>query len=141
MFLAVFSFVIIAFAETSITSGGTPSILWQFWAYVILTAAEVMVSITGLEFSYTQAPNSMKSIIMGFWLLGVSLGNGITALVNQLIVNDDGSYKLEGSEYYWFFAVLMLVTSFAFILVAKRYKVETYIQERDISTNPLVTEN
>lgn len=141
MFLAVFSFVIIAFAETSITSGGTPSILWQFWAYVILTAAEVMVSITGLEFSYTQAPNSMKSIIMGFWLLGVSLGNGITALVNQLIVNDDGSYKLEGSEYFWFFAILMLVTSFAFILLAKRYKEETYIQERDISTNPLVTEN
>ena len=141
MFLAVFSFVIIAFAETSITSGGTPSILWQFWAYVILTAAEVMVSITGLEFSYTQAPNSIKSIIMGFWLLGVSLGNGITALVNQLIVNDDGSYKLEGSEYFWFFAILMLVTSFAFILLAKRYKEETYIQERDISTNPLVTEN
>ncbi|HQY19535.1 MAG TPA: POT family MFS transporter [Ignavibacteria bacterium] len=141
MFMAAFSFALIAIAETSITAGNTPSILWQFWAYVILTAAEVMVSITGLEFSYTQAPNSMKSIVMGLWFLGVSLGNGIAALVNEIIVNDDGSYKLEGSEYFWFFAILMMVTAFAFVLLAKRYKVETYIQERDISTNPLVTEN
>ncbi|MBS1516680.1 MAG: POT family MFS transporter [Bacteroidetes bacterium] len=141
MFLAAFSFAIIAFAETAISNGGTPSILWQFWAYVILTAAEVMVSITGLEFSYTQAPNSMKSFVMGLWLLGVSLGNGITALVNQLIVNDDGSYKLVGSEYFWFFAGLMMVTAFAFIIVAKRYKVENYIQERDVLPNPLVIEN
>ena len=141
MFLAAFSFAIIAFAETSITAGGTPSILWQFWAYVILTAAEVMISITGLEFSYTQAPNSMKSFVMGLWFLGVSLGNGITALVNQLIVNDDGSFVFEGSEYFWFFAGLMLFTAFAFIIVAKRYKEEDYIQVRDTSTEPLLTEN
>ena len=40
-----------------------------------ITGAEVLVSITALEFSYTQAPNSMKSFIMGLFLLSVSLGN------------------------------------------------------------------
>ncbi|MEO6693761.1 MAG: POT family MFS transporter [Ignavibacteria bacterium] len=141
MFLAGFSFAILAVAETSIMAGGKPSIIWQFWAYLILTAAEVMVSITGLEFSYTQAPNSMKSFIMGLWLLSVSLGNGITALVNALIVNADGTYKLNGSEYFWFFAVLMFVTAVAFIFVAMRYKVESYIQTREVLPNPLLTEN
>lgn len=141
MFLAGFSFALLAVAQTSIMAGGKPSILWQFWAYVILTAAEVMVSITGLEFSYTQAPNSMKSFLMGIWLLSVSLGNGITAIVNMIIVNDDGTYKLDGSEYFWFFAGLMFVTAVAFIFVAMRYKVESYIQTRDAITSPILTEN
>ena len=44
--------------------GHTPSIAWQVLAYAILTAAEVLISITCLEFSYTQAPNNMKSFIM-----------------------------------------------------------------------------
>jgi len=141
MLLAGFSFVIVALAETTIMGGGMPSILWQFWAYFILTMAEVMVSITGLEFSYTQSPNSMKSFIMGLWLLSVSLGNGITAIVNVIIVNADGTYKLNGSEYFWFFAVLMFVTAVAFIFMAMRYKVENYIQTRDTISNPLLTQN
>lgn len=141
MLLAGFSFAIVALAETSIMGGGKPSILWQFWAYFILTMAEVMVSITGLEFSYTQSPNSMKSFIMGLWLLSVSLGNGITAIVNVIIVNADGTYKLNGSEYFWFFAILMFVTAVAFIFMAMRYKVENYIQTRDTVSNPLLTEN
>lgn len=141
MLLAGFSFVIVAVAETSILAGGKPSIIWQFWAYVILTAAEVMVSITGLEFSYTQSPNSMKSFIMGLWFLGVSLGNGITALVNAFIINPDGTLKLNGSEYFWFFAILMFATAIAFLFVAMRYKVESYIQTRDSLPDPLLVEN
>lgn len=141
MLLAGFSFVIVAVAETSILAGGKPSIVWQFWAYVILTAAEVMVSITGLEFSYTQSPNSMKSFIMGLWFLGVSLGNGITALVNAIILNPDGTLKLTGSEYFWFFAILMFATAVAFVFVAMRYKVESYIQTRDSLPDPLLVEN
>ncbi|MBX7041584.1 MAG: POT family MFS transporter [Ignavibacteria bacterium] len=141
MFFAGLSFAILAVAESIIASGGTPSILWQFWAYVILTAGEVMVSITGLEFSYTQAPNSMKSFIMGLWFLSVSLGNGFTAIVNQLIVNPDGTYKLDSTEYFWFFAIVMAVTAVLFIFVASRYKEENYIQTRDALPNPLLTEN
>ena len=141
MFLAGVSFAILAVAESLILAGATPSILWQFWAYVILTAGEVMVSITGLEFSYTQAPNSMKSIVMGLWFLSVSLGNGITALVNQFIVNPDGTYKLDNTEYFWFFAILMFATAVLFVFVAMRYKEENYIQTRDALPNPLLTEN
>ncbi len=141
MFLAGVSFAILAVAESLILAGATPSILWQFWAYVILTAGEVMVSITGLEFSYTQAPNSMKSIVMGLWFLSVSLGNGITALVNQFIVNPDGTYKFDNTEYFWFFAILMFATAVLFVFVAMRYKEENYIQTRDALPNPLLTEN
>ncbi len=141
MFIAAFSFAVIAIAQMQIDGGAVPSILWQFFAYVILTAAEVMVSITGLEFSYTQAPNSMKSFIMGLWLLSVSFGNLIAGLVNSFIERADGTYLLQGAEYFWFFAGLMFVTSIVFVFIAKRYKEESYIQSRDALPSPLLTEN
>ena len=42
-----------------------------------------MVSITGLEFSYTQAPNSMKSSVMALWLFAIALGNLFDARFNS----------------------------------------------------------
>jgi POT family proton-dependent oligopeptide transporter len=96
-------------------------------AYVVLTAAEIMVSITCLEFSYTQAPKSMKSLIMGFFLMSVMLGNLFTALVNVFIQNDDGSSKLDGAAYYLFFSAMMLLTAIAFVPYAMRYTEKRYI--------------
>jgi POT family proton-dependent oligopeptide transporter len=128
MFITAISFLIIAFIEEKIRSGVSVSILWQALAYFVLTAAEVMVYGTGLEFSYKQAPNSMKSFIMGLFLLSVSLGNFITAFINYFIQNADGTSKLEGASYYWFFVVMMVVMSVIFIFVAKNYKEKTYVQ-------------
>ena len=119
LFLAVPSFIIIALVQTWIDNGQTPNIYWHLIAYAILTASEVLVSITCLEFSYTQAPNSMKSLIMGFFMLSISLGNIFTAAVNYFIVNPDGSSKLEGAAYFNFFALLMLFTAILFLVVLK----------------------
>ena len=63
-----------------------PHINWQLLAYIILTLGEAMVSITGLEFSYTQAPNSMKSSVMALWLLTVASGELFVGLVNKWIL-------------------------------------------------------
>ena len=109
--------------------GYKPPIIWQLLAYILITAAEVMISITCLEFSYTQAPRKMKSFIMSFYLLSVSVGNLIVAGVNFFIRNDDGTSKLAGASYYWFFTALMLVTAVIFLVVAKLYREKTYIQQ------------
>lgn len=127
-FLTAAAFGISAFIETRIAAGLRPSIAWQLLAYVILTASEVMVSITYLEFSYTQAPRKMKSVIMAVNMLSVSLGNAFTAAVNYLIQNPDGTSKLSGTNYYGFFTLAMLVTALGFIAVAARYREKTYIQ-------------
>jgi len=111
--------------------GSLPSIGWQFFAYILLTAAEVMVSITALEFAYTQAPKKMKSFIMGIYFLGVSLGNLFTSAVNLFIQNEDGSLKLEGASYYWFFTGLMFITAVIFVFVAMVYKGRRYAQGED----------
>jgi len=91
-FVAVPSFVIPAWIETQINGGELPNIIWQLLAYVFLTAAEVFISITALEFSYTQAPKKMKSLILGFFLMSVSMGNLFTAGVNHFMKNDPPSF-------------------------------------------------
>ncbi|MEC9005504.1 MAG: POT family MFS transporter [Nitrospirota bacterium] len=128
-FVTVIAFVLSAKIELLIMEGHHPNIVWQLLAFVVITSAEVMVSITCLEFSYTQAPRVMKSVVMALFLLSVSLGNVFTALVNYFIQNQDGSVILEGAAYYWFFAGVMLVASLAFIWVARRYRGKTYFQE------------
>ena len=122
-------FVVSALIETKITAGGAPSIGWMVLGYALLTSAEIMVSITCLEFSYTQAPKRMKSFIMAVFLLSISLGNAFTAIVNAVIENEDGTSKLAGAHYYWFFVGVMFVTALLFIPIAKRYPVKNYIQD------------
>lgn len=132
MFLTAGSFLVPVWIETQIENGGKPSIGWQFVAYIFLTGAEVMVSITALEFAYTQAPKKIKSMIQSIELLSISLGNVFAAVVNNIIKNDDGTSKLPGASYYWFFTVAMLITAVLFVPVAARYKVKDYIQDEAI---------
>ena len=79
------SFALVTLIQHWIDSGQRPSIAWQILAYVIITASEIMVSIVGLEFAYTQSPKAMKSWIMALLLLSVAGGNLFTARVNHYI--------------------------------------------------------
>lgn len=102
-FLTVPAFLIPAWIESRLAAGDFVNIGWQLLAYAIMTAAEVFVSITCLEFSYTQAPKRMKSLIMACFLISVSLGNVFVAGVNFFIHEDgptfhpdvEGVYRLE----------------------------------------------
>jgi POT family proton-dependent oligopeptide transporter len=85
LFITVLSFALVATIQGWIEQGARPSVGWQILAYVIITAAEVMVSITALEFAYTQAPLKMKSIIMALFYSSVALGNQIALQVNERI--------------------------------------------------------
>jgi len=122
------SFLVSAWIERQIAAGLHPSIGWQVPAYALLTAGEVMVSITSLEFSYTQAPAAMKSIVMAVYLWSISAGNLFTALVHVVIRNPDGSEKLSGSSYYLFFAALSVMAAVVFSFVAARFKEKTHLQ-------------
>jgi POT family proton-dependent oligopeptide transporter len=137
LFLTVPAFALPAWLQMQIEAGHQPHIIWQFWCYVIITAAEVMVSITSLEFSYTQAPRKMKSFIMGLYLLSVSLGNLFVAGVNHFIQNKDGSSKLTEVEYYWFFTACMLETAVIYLFFARFYRGQSYIQNDDAQLDEL----
>lgn len=117
LFLTVLAFAIPGLVQMQLDQGLRPHVIWQLPAYLLLTSAEVMVSITCLEYSYTQAPKTMKSLVMAFYYASVALGNLFTSAVNFFIQNDDGSSKLAGAGYFWFFSGLMLVAAVLFLVV------------------------
>lgn len=80
------SFVVSGWIDAQMEAGHTVHFYWQVLAYLIITAGEVMVSITALEFAYTQAPLAIKSLIMAMYYIAITLGNGVTIIVNQAIL-------------------------------------------------------
>lgn len=66
-----------------IVQSNTVNMLWLLPQYVVITTGEVMFSITGLEFAFTQAPVSMKSFLTSGWLLAVAVGNLIVVAVTE----------------------------------------------------------
>lgn len=109
--------------------GGTPvSIAWQIAPYVLLTAGEVLVSATGLEFAYSQAPSSMKGVIMSFWSLAVTIGNLWVLIVNSTVMNDSVKSAIADTGMgvvafqMFFFAAFAFAAAIAFHLVARRYR-------------------
>jgi proton-dependent oligopeptide transporter, POT family len=133
LFVTGLSFLVVAGIQASIDAGHTPHILWQVLAFLVLTAAEVMVSVTFLEFSYTQAPRKLKSLVMCAYLGAISLGNLFTSGVNFVIQRPDGSARLKGVPYFLFFVAVMWLASFLFVVFSRYYRGKTYIQEESVA--------
>ncbi len=124
LFLTGVSFVPVAVLSYLVESGSKPSALWMILPYALLTAAEVLVSITGIEFAYTQAPRSAKSTVMSLWFLTIALGNFMVAVVTPL-------NPFKGGAAFLFWAALTTVVAFSFIGLAKRYQMRSYIEGDD----------
>jgi proton-dependent oligopeptide transporter, POT family len=121
MFLTALSFVATALLQAHIDASPGKSVWfgWQIVQYVIITIGEVMVSITGLEFAYTQAPKRMKSTVMGFWLIIVTLGNVLVAVLA-------GFKGLPMVQFFWICAGLSAVAAALFAVRASFYKIKNY---------------
>ncbi|XP_016304855.1 solute carrier family 15 member 1-like [Sinocyclocheilus anshuiensis] len=96
---------------------------WQVIQYFLMTCGEVVFSVTGLDFSYSQAPSNMKSVLQAGWLLTVAVGNIIV-----LIVAEAGSLPDQWAEYV-LFACLLVAVSIIFAFMAYFY---TYIDPAEI---------
>ena len=100
-FFTASSFLIVAWIEQRIQTGHSVTMWWQISAYAVLTASEVLVSITALEYSYKQAPLYMKSFIMSLFLLSTSVGNAFTAAVNTIMVKPLTASTMQVGETTW----------------------------------------
>jgi POT family proton-dependent oligopeptide transporter len=114
--LTATSFVGVAIIQKALEDGARPSVLWQVVPYLVLTLSEILVSITGLEFAYTQAPLRMKGSIMSLWLLTTFAGNFVVVLVKKLGL-------VHGTTEFLFWAGLTYFAALCFALIARRYVV------------------
>uniref|UniRef100_A0AAX7V661 Solute carrier family 15 member 2 n=1 Tax=Astatotilapia calliptera TaxID=8154 RepID=A0AAX7V661_ASTCA len=97
-------------------------IAYQIPQYILITAGEVMFSITGLEFSYSQAPANMKSVLQAGWLLTVAFGNVIVLIVAE-------GAGLEQWIEFLLFACLLLGVCIIFSVMAHFY---TYVDPEEM---------
>ncbi|PRD34848.1 UNVERIFIED_CONTAM: Slc15a2 [Trichonephila clavipes] len=79
--------------------------LWQIPQFIVLTAGEVMFAITGLDFSYSQAPPSLKSVVQAMWYIPYALGNFLVVLLN--------SFTFEKYSYEFFMYAILMASSMA----------------------------
>ncbi len=127
LFMTALSFIIIAMIQESIDQGGRPSMWWQIMAYFVLSVGEILVSITGLEYAYTQSPKYMKSTMTAIFYLTVSIGNFFVYLINGNIASGGFFSSFTGAEYFWFFVYAMMGQTLIFVIFSKYIKEKSYI--------------
>src|SRR5206468_7141428 len=112
MFIAVPAFLSAAMIQRWIEGGAHPHIGWQVIQYVLISIAETLVSVTALEFAYTQAPRSAKSTIMSLWFFTLAAGSWLTGFVTRHV-----QFSSRAS-YFLFWAVFMLGAAVLFAVIA-----------------------
>jgi POT family proton-dependent oligopeptide transporter len=129
------SWIVVGIMQVVLDGGHAFSITWQMLPYAILTLGEVLVSATGLEFAYSQAPPAMKGALMSFWNLSVTIGNLWVLVVNAGVKNDAVINFIKSSGFgltafqMFFFAVFAFAAALAFGLVARSYPVKDYYRK------------
>jgi POT family proton-dependent oligopeptide transporter len=121
------AFVIAGLLNIPVAAGQKISILWQIIPYVVLTISEILVSVTGLEFAYTQAPRTMKSVIQSFWTLTVAAANLAVALASAFAF-------FKGTALFFYYAAFAYLAAIGLALVARRYKVVDWYQRAPVAT-------
>ncbi len=127
MFVAAASFGYAAWLQGWIdqVGDGVVHVHWQIWAYFILTTSEVMVSITALEFAYTQAPKRMKSTVLGLFLLTVTAGNIFVAIISTMARD----LPPASAPFFWFFAKTAAIVGIIMAVRAYFYKQRDFPQD------------
>ncbi len=92
------------------------SIWWEVVAYVLITAAELCISVVGLQLAFEEAPDSMKSMITGIWLLTVFLGDILAGLFSRMYTG------MAPGVYFGIMTAMIAVVTVLFYFVGKRFE-------------------
>lgn len=104
--------------DAIITEPNSLHMLWQMPQYIVITAAEIMFSISTLSFAYTEAPVSMKSVIMAVQNLTVAFGDIIVIIFIPILAAlfDKQAYA------FFFFSGLMFVDMALMAWMTRNYE-------------------
>ncbi|CAG7786493.1 unnamed protein product [Allacma fusca] len=108
------------------------NMLWLLPQYLVMAWAEILFIISGMEFSFTEAPTSMKSVLQSCWHLTNAMGNLLVIIAAQ-----NKGQKTQATEFL-IFASLMLINTVIFAVMASRYK---YVSARDDDVGKESTHN
>ncbi|GCF91558.1 POT-type proton-dependent oligopeptide transporter [Shewanella sp. M-Br] len=124
------SWIVVGSIQLVMDGGSVLSIFWQIVPYALLTFGEVLVSATGLEFAYSQAPKAMKGTIMSFWTLSVTVGNLWVLLANVSVKSPVVTEQIAQTGIsitafqMFFFAGFAILAALMFALYARSYQMQ-----------------
>ncbi|QQP52270.1 Uncharacterized protein FKW44_004372, partial [Caligus rogercresseyi] len=124
--LLALAFVVAGALEIMLNNSEVGSIhmVWLIPQYFILTCAEVMFSITSLQFVFTEAPSNMKTVVQALYLLTTAFGNFIDIMIIGIF---DSMFSRAMESFV--FSAIMFADMLLFLYLAKGYK--TYQPRRD----------
>lgn len=114
IFIAALSYGAVAWLQWRLAQGVPLSIAWQIIPYFLLTMAEILVSVTGLEYAFTQASPAMKSTTTSFWNLTSTFGNLLVVGLTLLFANNSVSTAMFST-----YGLLMLAVGILFLCVIR----------------------
>ena len=88
-------------------SGNDIHVAVQTPGYILIGLAEIMASVTGLEYAFTKAPASMKSFIMSMYLFTNAFGSVLGIAVSTVA---------EDPKFVWFYTGLAVADVVATII-------------------------
>ncbi|MFB2735981.1 MULTISPECIES: POT family MFS transporter [Shewanella] len=129
------SWIVVGTIQLMMDGGSALSIFWQILPYALLTFGEVLVSATGLEFAYSQAPKAMKGTIMSFWTLSVTVGNLWVLLANVSVKSPAVTEQIIQTGMsvtafqMFFFAGFAILAAVIFALYARSYQMQDHYRQ------------
>jgi POT family proton-dependent oligopeptide transporter len=92
------------------------SILWEAFAYLLITAAELCISVIGLQLAFEEAPEHMKSVITGIWLFTVFLGDTLASWFSRIYTDT------SPGNYFGIMTIMIAVVTVLFYFVGRRFE-------------------
>jgi POT family proton-dependent oligopeptide transporter len=103
------------------TAAARISLLWQVIPYILMTVAEVCISVVGLELAFAAAPPAMKTFMTACWLMAIFVGNFANGFITKLYNETFLGVSLTPDWYFLWFAVAMVPVTLAFIAMSRRF--------------------
>lgn len=103
-------------AKVAVVVASSIPVLWQVPQFFLLMMGEVLLSIPGLQFSFTEAPSNMKSVLTASWFINNAIGNLIVVFITELRLVE------EPSNQFFLYALLMCIGILAYGFIAFNYK-------------------
>lgn len=95
--------------------------------YVILTSVEILISISGLAYSYEQAPDRLKAFISSLWLVPVALGNIIVVCLNHI-----EAFQVSVLDYFKFNVGFSIFVFILYVYVTMNYETKQEYFDRKL---------
>jgi proton-dependent oligopeptide transporter, POT family len=90
------------------------SVLWLIGSYGVITIGELLLSPMGLSIVSKLSPPRITSLMMGGWMLAISIGNMLSGVLSSMW----DTYEKK-ANYFWLNFILLLGATFIMLLMLK----------------------